>query len=150
MHSLFLYSSCTMFMLGTDQIILIYIDYQWFHEAICVLFCSYFQESVVERREEQYRVRPCIVYFYLEDDSIQVVEPRQKNAGLPQGTLIRRHRYYYYYYYLLETLHWVNACRKLESLVAIFISKKAADFLLLFWKVYRTTYKKRSQIMSKL
>ncbi|XP_067948008.1 EF-hand domain-containing family member C2-like [Watersipora subatra] len=55
-------------------------------------FNGYFQESVVERREEQYRVRPCIVYFYLEDDSIQVVEPRQKNAGLPQGTLIRRHR----------------------------------------------------------
>ena len=48
-------------------------------------FDAYFQEAVHEKREEQYRVRPCKIYFYLEDDSIQVVEPRSKNAGVPQG-----------------------------------------------------------------
>ena len=48
-------------------------------------FDAYFQEAVHEKREEQYRVRHCKIYFYLEDDSIQVIEPRLKNAGIPQG-----------------------------------------------------------------
>lgn len=53
-------------------------------QVLC--FDAYFQEAVNEKREEQFRVRNCKVYFYLEDDSIQVNEPRIKNAGLPQGT----------------------------------------------------------------
>lgn len=59
-------------------------------QVLC--FDAYFQEAVYEKREEQYRVRKCKIYFYLEDDSIQVIEPRAKNSGVPQGTLIRRHR----------------------------------------------------------
>ena len=46
---------------------------------------AYFQEAVHEKREEQYRIRNCKIYFYLEDDSIQVIEPRLKNSGIPQG-----------------------------------------------------------------
>ena len=52
-------------------------------QVLC--FDAYFQEAVHEKREEQYRVRNCKLYFYLEDDSIQVIEPRLKNAGIPQG-----------------------------------------------------------------
>ncbi|XP_074657538.1 EF-hand domain-containing family member C2-like [Tubulanus polymorphus] len=59
-------------------------------QVLC--FDAYFQEGVNEKREEQYRVRGCKIYFYLEDDSIQVIEPRIKNSGVPQGTLIRRHK----------------------------------------------------------
>lgn len=55
-------------------------------------FDAYFQEAVHERREERYRIRKCIIYFYLEDDTIQVLEPKQENSGIPQGTLVRRHR----------------------------------------------------------
>ncbi|XP_076099003.1 EF-hand domain-containing family member C2-like isoform X1 [Mytilus galloprovincialis] len=55
-------------------------------------FDAFFQEAVHEKREEQFRVRNCKIYFYLEDDSIQVIEPRTKNSQIPQGTLIRRHR----------------------------------------------------------
>ena len=83
-------------------------------------FEAYFQEAVQEKREEQFRVRRyigqvsemplsstapcqltyqpfidyfrCKIYFYLEDDSIQVIEPKVENSGIPQGTLIRRHR----------------------------------------------------------
>jgi hypothetical protein len=47
---------------------------------------------VVERAGEQYRVRNVRIYFYLEDDTIQVVEPRTKNAGYNQGIIINRHR----------------------------------------------------------
>ena len=32
------------------------------------------------------------IYFFLEDDTIRVVEPKQKNSALPQGDIIRRHR----------------------------------------------------------
>ncbi|KAJ3076360.1 EF-hand domain-containing member C2 [Podochytrium sp. JEL0797] len=55
-------------------------------------FYAYFQEAVHEKREEQYRVRRCNIYFYLEDDTIHVSEPKFPNSGIPQGTLIRRHR----------------------------------------------------------
>ncbi|XP_063811697.1 EF-hand domain-containing family member C2 isoform X1 [Pseudophryne corroboree] len=55
-------------------------------------FDAYFEEEVHERREETYRTRQCKIYFYLEDDTIQVVEPQMKNSGIPQGTIIRRHR----------------------------------------------------------
>uniref|UniRef100_A0A3Q1J112 EF-hand domain-containing family member C2 n=1 Tax=Anabas testudineus TaxID=64144 RepID=A0A3Q1J112_ANATE len=47
-------------------------------QALC--FEAYFQEAVPE------------IYFYLEDDTIQVVEPEYKNSGIPQGTFIHRHR----------------------------------------------------------
>lgn len=59
-------------------------------QVLC--FDAYFQEAVHEKREEQFRIRKCKIYFYLEDDSIQVIEPHVKNSGIPQGTLIRRHR----------------------------------------------------------
>ncbi|KAJ3334492.1 EF-hand domain-containing member C2 [Gonapodya sp. JEL0774] len=55
-------------------------------------FYGFFQEAVQERREEQHRIRKVNIYFYLEDDTIQVTEPRANNSGLMQGTLIRRHR----------------------------------------------------------
>ncbi|XP_053560606.1 EF-hand domain-containing family member C2 [Bombina bombina] len=55
-------------------------------------FQAYFEEEVNQKREETYRIRQCKIYFYLEDDTIQVVEPQVKNSGIPQGTIIRRHR----------------------------------------------------------
>ena len=48
-------------------------------------FHAYFQEAVHERAEEQFRVRRCTIYFYLEDDTIQVNESQQVNSGIPQG-----------------------------------------------------------------
>ncbi|KAJ3379991.1 EF-hand domain-containing member C2 [Entophlyctis sp. JEL0112] len=55
-------------------------------------FYAYFQEAVNESREEHYRIRRCNIYFYLEDDTIHVSEPKYANSGIPQGTLVRRHR----------------------------------------------------------
>lgn len=55
-------------------------------------FYAYYQEAVHERREEQYRVRKVNIYYYLEDDSVHVSEPRIANSGMPQGVLICRHR----------------------------------------------------------
>ncbi|XP_065178970.1 EF-hand domain-containing family member C2-like [Sycon ciliatum] len=55
-------------------------------------FYAYCQEPVHEKREERSRTRRVQIYFFLEDDTIRVVEPKQKNSALPQGDIIRRHR----------------------------------------------------------
>ncbi|XP_024522463.1 EF-hand domain-containing protein 1 [Selaginella moellendorffii] len=55
-------------------------------------FYCYFKEPVNERRDENFRVRKCTIYFYLEDGSIHVSEPRQDNSGLMQGQFLKRHR----------------------------------------------------------
>ncbi|XP_078393473.1 EF-hand domain-containing protein 1, partial [Cetorhinus maximus] len=55
-------------------------------------FDGYFKETVHESPEEYYRVRPIVLYYYLEDDSIAIHEPEVDNAGLPQGKLINRQR----------------------------------------------------------
>jgi len=62
------------------------------HDRQVLRFSAFFQEAVHEKREEKYRIRKCTVLYYLEDDSIQVNEAKQENSGIPQGTLIRRHR----------------------------------------------------------
>uniref|UniRef100_A0A8D3CM09 EF-hand domain-containing family member C2 n=1 Tax=Scophthalmus maximus TaxID=52904 RepID=A0A8D3CM09_SCOMX len=59
-------------------------------QVLC--FEAFFDEAVPGARDEKFRIRKCNIYFYLEDDTIQVVEPQFKNSGLIQGTLIRRHR----------------------------------------------------------
>ncbi|XP_021262975.1 EF-hand domain-containing family member C2 isoform X2 [Numida meleagris] len=55
-------------------------------------FDAYFEEEVPDKNQELYRIRRCKIYFYLEDDTIQVLEPRVKNSGINQGTIVRRHR----------------------------------------------------------
>lgn len=51
-------------------------------------FYGYF----LEETEQSNRIRKVNVYFYLEDDSIHVSEPKTTNSGSFQGTLIRRHQ----------------------------------------------------------
>ncbi|XP_067150955.1 EF-hand domain-containing protein 1 [Apteryx mantelli] len=55
-------------------------------------FDAYFQEDVPLSAEEHYRIRQVAIYYYLEDDSMSVMEPVVQNSGLPQGKLIRRQR----------------------------------------------------------
>ncbi|NXN96237.1 EFHC2 protein, partial [Rhinopomastus cyanomelas] len=59
-------------------------------QVLC--FDAYFEEEVPDKNQELYRIRYCKIYFYLEDDTIQVIEPRVSNSGINQGTIIRRHR----------------------------------------------------------
>ncbi|XP_005614143.3 EF-hand domain-containing family member C2 [Equus caballus] len=54
-------------------------------------FDAYLEDEVPEKSQENYRIRRYKIYFYLEDDTIQVNEPGVRNSGLPQGTFIRRH-----------------------------------------------------------
>ncbi|KAG5681470.1 hypothetical protein PVAND_010902 [Polypedilum vanderplanki] len=54
-------------------------------------FMGYFRQHVPESRVEHYRIRYVNIFYYLEDDTIEVIEPLVKNCGLfPQGRLLRR------------------------------------------------------------
>ena len=44
-----------------------------------LLFFAYFKQTVHESPNEYYCVRPVKIYYYLEDDSIAVVEPIVEN-----------------------------------------------------------------------
>jgi len=60
-------------------------------------FNCYFKESVHESRLENYRIRNCVLYYYLEDDSMHISEPKIENSGIPQGErkgtmFLKRHR----------------------------------------------------------
>ncbi|KAH8077112.1 alpha-tubulin binding protein [Aureococcus anophagefferens] len=50
------------------------------------------EEKVNESTLERQRVRKCLIYYYLENDTMQMVEPTEENSGIPQGAFIRRHR----------------------------------------------------------
>ncbi|XP_034383774.1 EF-hand domain-containing protein 1 [Cyclopterus lumpus] len=55
-------------------------------------YYAYFQEKVLFSPEEECCVRPVVIYYHLEDDSMCIVEPRVENSGIPQGKRIKRQR----------------------------------------------------------
>ena len=48
-------------------------------------FFAWYKQTVHESPDEHFRVRHVNIYYYLEDDSIAVVEPHVENSGMPQG-----------------------------------------------------------------
>ncbi|XP_058514978.1 EF-hand domain-containing family member C2 [Ochotona princeps] len=59
-------------------------------QVLC--FDAYWENEVVDRSHENYIIRYFKIYFYPEDDTIQVNEPKVKNSGMLQGVFFRRHR----------------------------------------------------------
>ena len=55
-------------------------------------FSAFFQEPVVEDANENYRLRKCTVFYYLDDDTMHIIEARVENAGIPQGVFLKRHK----------------------------------------------------------
>jgi hypothetical protein len=55
-------------------------------------FDAYFQEHVVENPNENYRVRKCQIYYYLDDDTLYITEPKVENSGIPQGVFLKRQK----------------------------------------------------------
>jgi len=55
-------------------------------------FDAWFREAFADGPTEDYRIRKCILYYYLVDDSIRVAEPRVENSGMPQGSFLKRHK----------------------------------------------------------
>jgi len=46
-------------------------------------FYGFFKESVVESNLENHRVRKLIIYYYLDDNSVSIIEPKKENSGIP-------------------------------------------------------------------
>ena len=53
-------------------------------------FQGFFKDSVTESRLENHKIRLVTIYYYLEDNTIMLNEPRQENAGTPQGVFLKR------------------------------------------------------------
>ena len=53
-------------------------------------FHGFFKEHVVESRLENSRVRKVTIFYYLEDKSVMITEPKQTNSGTPQGAFLKR------------------------------------------------------------
>lgn len=62
------------------------------HDRQVLRFAAYFQEPVHENPKENFRIRHCTLYFYLEDGTIMISEPKIENSGIPQGAFVKRHR----------------------------------------------------------
>ena len=55
-------------------------------------FFAFFQEPVHESNVENFRIRKVLIYFYLDDDTFYITEPRVENSGVPQGVFLKRHK----------------------------------------------------------
>ena len=53
-------------------------------------FYAYFKEAVHESEVENYRIRKCVIYVHLEDDTWSIAEPKIENCGIPQGQFVKR------------------------------------------------------------
>ena len=51
---------------------------------------GFYREAIEESQVERERLRLVTFFYYLEDDSLQIVEPKQTNSGLAQGGLMER------------------------------------------------------------
>merc|ERR1711959_420509 len=60
-------------------------------DRMVLRFFGFFKEAVHESRLENFRVRKITCLYYLEDNTIQVNEPKEENSGIPQGAFIKRH-----------------------------------------------------------
>ncbi|GFQ79786.1 EF-hand domain-containing protein 1 [Trichonephila clavata] len=48
-------------------------------------FSGFIREDVHDYSREEYRIRPVKVLYYLQDDTMEVIEPKIPNSGLVQG-----------------------------------------------------------------
>ncbi|XP_045542556.1 EF-hand domain-containing protein 1 [Papilio machaon] len=63
----------------------------WAHyDKRCLNFTAFFKQPVFESTDENYRVRIVNIIYFLEDDTLTVIEPKTRNSGLWQGKLVKR------------------------------------------------------------
>ncbi|XP_053694812.1 EF-hand domain-containing protein 1-like [Sabethes cyaneus] len=53
-------------------------------------FNAFFRQAVPESPQENFRIRYVNILYFLEDDTMTVLEPIIENCGYPQGRLVRR------------------------------------------------------------
>eukprot|EP00937_MAST-01D_sp_MAST-1D-sp2_P000269 g269.t1 len=70
---------------------------QWYtHDGLVLQLGGQYVERVAEGNDwsgqAADRVRDVQVLYYLVDDTLEVIEQKQVNSGMPQGTLVKRHK----------------------------------------------------------
>ncbi|CAK9816565.1 EF-hand domain-containing protein 1 [Anthophora plagiata] len=56
----------------------------------CLCFKAFFRQGVFNSPDEHFRIRHVNILYFLEDNTICVIEPVVNNAGFQQGKLVRR------------------------------------------------------------
>ncbi|XP_031628487.1 EF-hand domain-containing family member C2 [Contarinia nasturtii] len=69
-------------------------DNNWIlNDGKILCFKAYFRQNLVgSSGSAQFQIRKVKILFYMEDGTIQVVEPRTDNSGIPQGCIVKRQR----------------------------------------------------------
>eukprot|EP00557_Chaetoceros_sp_GSL56_P008992 CAMPEP_0176489832 /NCGR_PEP_ID=MMETSP0200_2-20121128/7522_1 /TAXON_ID=947934 /ORGANISM="Chaetoceros sp., Strain GSL56" /LENGTH=657 /DNA_ID=CAMNT_0017887047 /DNA_START=230 /DNA_END=2200 /DNA_ORIENTATION=+ len=62
------------------------------HDRRVLLFHAYYEEDVMQSAIESKRVMKCEIYFYVEDGTIEIIQTKQENSGIPQGVYLRRRK----------------------------------------------------------
>ena len=62
------------------------------HDRRVLLFNAYYEEDVLQSAIEDKRLMKCEIYFYVEDGTIEIIQTKQENSGIPQGVFLRRKR----------------------------------------------------------
>ena len=57
-----------------------------------LLFYGFYFEDIMESNIESKRIHRCELYYYTEDGTIEVIECKQENSGMPQGSVLRRRK----------------------------------------------------------
>ncbi|KAH8304975.1 hypothetical protein KR018_009136, partial [Drosophila ironensis] len=55
-------------------------------------FKAFFKQTLQELYHAPYLVRKVKIYYYLEDDTVEIYEPRVDNSGIVQGCVVHRQR----------------------------------------------------------
>ncbi len=53
-------------------------------------FKAFFKEAVTESPTENFRIRHVLIKFFLEDETVEMYEPEQRNSGMPAGKFLKR------------------------------------------------------------
>ena len=59
-------------------------------DKVVLRFFGFFKEAVVESNLENWRVRKLLIYYFLEDSTLMLNEPKETNSGTPQGLFLKR------------------------------------------------------------
>ncbi|OAD62294.1 EF-hand domain-containing protein 1, partial [Eufriesea mexicana] len=58
----------------------------------CLCFKAFFRQGVFNSPDEHFRIRYVNIIYYLEDDTLCIIEPAIDNAGYQQGKLVKRNK----------------------------------------------------------
>jgi hypothetical protein len=53
-------------------------------------YYGHFQEAVLLSAIETYRIRHITFHFFLSDDTLEIVEPKEENSGIMQACLAKQ------------------------------------------------------------